>query len=172
MLGLRWTVVSRVSWPRLLHADDDDSWRMSSLSSVITLADTLSRREASNENYQHASPQCRACNDRSLSDTDTDTHTHTHTHCDTGVNQWRVYHACTFVTEPTRCYHCNCTLQQRRAIEILTNVFSMFSSLIIVSARAAMRRCAIDDNIHKPPRCFAPCRPDADDILGRSSWVM
>ena len=86
MLGLRWTVVSRVSWPRLLHADDDDSWRMSSLSSVITLADTLSRREASNENYQHASPQCRACNDRSLSDTDT----HTHTHCDTGVNHWRV----------------------------------------------------------------------------------
>ena len=139
MLGLRWTVVSRVSWPRLLHADDDDSWRMSSLSSVITLADTLSRREASNENYQHASPQCRACNDRSLSDTDTDTHTHIVTLASiTGT-----YHACTFVTEPTRCYHCNCTLQQRRAIEILTNVFSVFSSLIIVSARAAMRRCAL-----------------------------
>jgi len=169
MLGLRWTVVSRVSWPRLLHADDDDSWRMSSLSSVITLADTLSRREASNENYQHASPHAeRVKIDHYL----TLTLTHTHTHIVTLASITGAYHACTFVTEPTRCYHCNCTLQQRRAIEILTNVFSMFSSLIIVSARAAMRRCAIDDNIHKPPRCFAPCRPDADDILGRSSWVM
>jgi len=74
MLGLRWTVVSRVSWPRLLHADDDDSWRMSSLSSVITLADTMSRREASNENYQHASPHAeRVKIDHYL----TLTHTHT-----------------------------------------------------------------------------------------------
>jgi len=29
---------------------------------------------------------------------------------------------------------------------------------------------ALDE--HKPPRRFALCRLDADDILGRSSWVM
>jgi len=44
------------------------------------------------------------------------------------------------------------------------------------SASAVVRYClplpTQHHQKHKPPRRFAPCRLDADDILGRSSWGM